>query len=73
MRAMINGFIYFQGVPKEIIFDNMKTVVDQSRTNYHDALINETFYRFSKDMGFEVWPCGLVGLLGLKQKAKSKH
>ena len=57
MMAMINGFRYFQGVPKEIIFDNMKTVVDQSRTNYHEAVINETFYQFSKDMGFEVWPC----------------
>ena len=57
MMAMINGFRYFQGVPKEIIFDNMKTVVDQSRTNYQDAVINETFYQFSKDMGFEVWPC----------------
>lgn len=57
MMAMINGFRYFQGVPKEIIFDNMKTVVDQSRTNYQDAVINETFYQFSKDMRFEVWPC----------------
>lgn len=57
MMAMINGFRYFQGVPKEIIFDNMRTVVDQSRTNYHEAVINETFYQFSKDMGFEVWPC----------------
>lgn len=57
MMAMINGFRYFQGVPKEIIFDNMRTVVDQSRTNYQDAVINETFYQFSKDMGFEVWSC----------------
>lgn len=57
MNSMINGFRYFGGVPKEIIFDNMRTVVDQSRTNYHDAVINETFYQFSKDMGFEVWSC----------------
>lgn len=57
MMAMINGFRYFNGVPKEIIFDNMRTVVDQSRTNYHNAVINETFYQFSKDMGFEVWTC----------------
>lgn len=57
MMAMINGFRYFQGIPKEIIFDNMKTVVDQSKTNYQDAVINETFYQFSKDMGFEVWSC----------------
>lgn len=57
MMAMINGFRYFGGIPKEIIFDNMKTVVDQSKTNYQDAIINETFYQFSKDMGFEVWSC----------------
>ena len=57
MMAMINGFRYFQGVPKEILFDNMKTVIDQSRTNYQNAVINEAFYQFSKDMGFEVWPC----------------
>ncbi len=57
MNSMINGFRYFGGVPKEIIFDNMRTVVDQSRTNYQDAVINETFYQFSKDMGFEVWSC----------------
>ena len=57
MMAMINGFRYFGGVPKEIIFDNMKTVVDQARTNYQNAIINETFYQFSKDMGFEVWSC----------------
>ena len=57
MMAMINGFRYFGGVPKEIIFDNMKTVVNQSRTNYQAAVINETFYQFSKDMGFEVWSC----------------
>lgn len=57
MMAMINGFRYFEGIPKEIIFDNMKTVVDQSRTNYQDAVINETFYQFSKDMGFEVRSC----------------
>ncbi len=57
MMCMINGFRYFQGIPKEIIFDNMKTVVDQSKTNYQEAVINETFYQFSKDMGFEVWSC----------------
>lgn len=57
INSMIDGFTYFQGVPKEIIFDNMRTVIDQSRTSYQDAVINETFYQFSKDMGFEVWSC----------------
>ena len=57
MMAMINGFQYFGGIPKEIIFDNMKTVIDQSKTNYQEAVVNEAFYQFSKDMRFEVWAC----------------
>ena len=57
MNAMVRGFKYFEGVPKEIIFDNMKTVVDHSKTMYEKAVINEKFYQFSKDMGFEVWAC----------------
>ena len=56
-RAMISAFKYIKGVPKEIIFDNMKTVVDRSKTQYKDAVINDKFYEFSKDMGFEVWAC----------------
>lgn len=57
IKAMISSFKYFEGIPKEILFDNMKTVVNRSRTNYQNAVINETFYQFSKDMGFEVWSC----------------
>lgn len=55
--CMINALQYFDGVPKEILFDNMRTVVDQSRSNYQSAVINDKFYQFSKDMGFEVWAC----------------
>ena len=57
MNAMVDGFKYFEGVPKEIIFDNMKTVVDHSKTQYDKAVINDRFYQFSKAMGFEVWAC----------------
>lgn len=56
-QAMINGFKYYNGVPKEILFDNMRTVVDQSKTRYLKPVINSTFYEFSKDMGFEVKSC----------------
>jgi len=55
--CMINAFKYFDGISKEILFDNMRTVVDQSRSNYQNAVINDKFYQFSKDMGFEVWAC----------------
>lgn len=57
MNAMVHAFKYFEGVPKEIIFDNMRTVVDQSKTMYSKAVINDRFYQFSKDIGFEVWSC----------------
>lgn len=55
-EGLVNSFKYFNGVPKEILFDNMKTVIDQSRSVYNKAVINSTFYEFSKDMGFEVIP-----------------
>jgi len=57
VQAMVNGFQYYGGVPREILFDNMRTVVDQSRTAYGKAVINSTFYEFSKDLGFEVIAC----------------
>lgn len=56
-RVMINAFKSFGGIPKEILFDNMKTVIDQSKSNYKDVVINESFYQFSKDMGFQVISC----------------
>jgi len=56
-QAMVNGFKYYEGVPKEILFDNMRTVVDQSKTRYMKPVINNAFYEFSKDMGFEVKSC----------------
>lgn len=55
--ALINGFKYYPGIPKEILSDNMKTVVDQSRSNFQEAVINSHFYEFAKDMGFEIIAC----------------
>lgn len=56
-QGLVNAFKFFGGVPKEILFDNMKTVVDQSKSEYNKPVINSTFYEFSKDMGFEVILC----------------
>ena len=56
-QRLVNAFKFFGGVPKEILFDNMKTVVDQSKSEYNKPVINSTFYEFSKDMGFEVILC----------------
>jgi len=56
-RCLANAFHYFGGVPKELLFDNMKTVVDRSRTQFEKPIYNQTFYAFSKDAGFEAKSC----------------
>lgn len=56
-RALAKGFKYFKGIPKEILFDNMKTVIDHAKTIYQKPIINSKFYEFSKDMGFKVKSC----------------
>ncbi len=56
-KCLYNMFKYFNGVPQELLFDNMKTVVDRSKTQFQKATINEKFYSFSKDTGFIVRTC----------------
>lgn len=57
LRALSNSFYYFGGVPKEILFDNMKTVVDRPRTQFDKPVYNQTFYSYSKDAGFVPLSC----------------
>lgn len=47
------AFDYFQGIPQQIWYDNMKTVVID-RDAYGDGKhrLHKSFYQFSKDMGF---------------------
>lgn len=45
------------GVPHTLRTDNMKTVMDESRTDYSKGKINNKFQQFAKDYGFEVKPC----------------
>ena len=54
---LVNSFEVTGGVPEEILFDNMKSVMDKSRTRYYEGKVNDEFLEFSKDMGFEVKPC----------------
>ena len=55
--AMAHAFEETGGVPKEIWFDNMKTVVDQPKTQYAKVVFNQSFYYFSKDMVFQPIAC----------------
>ena len=56
-KSMINGFESFGGVPREIWFDNMKTVVDRSKTQYNQVVFNQSFYYFSQDIGYQPIAC----------------
>lgn len=56
-QCLINAFGYFGGIPHEILFDNMKTVVDRSKSNFTRVVFNETFRHFSNDAGFKSIAC----------------
>ncbi|HAO52754.1 TPA: IS21 family transposase [Candidatus Magasanikbacteria bacterium] len=56
-ECMSASFKYFEGIPKEILFDNMKTVVDRSKTTFRNVVLNTTFKTFSQDAGFEPVTC----------------
>lgn len=45
------------GVPHEIWFDNMKQVVDHSKSNFGRAVFNERFKQFCQDAGYKPIAC----------------
>ncbi|AHA75382.1 transposase [Bacillus thuringiensis] len=54
---MTEVFEAFGGVPKMIVTDNMKTVMDEARTEHFSGTINNKFSQFAQDFGFKVQPC----------------
>lgn len=66
-RCLTNAFKYFNGVPNELLFDNMRTVVDQSRTQFNKPVYNQTLYYFSQDAGFIPKSC-----VAFRPKTKGK-
>lgn len=67
---LIRCFEITGGVPKKILTDNMKTVMDQSRTENFEGKINKEFEEFSKQMGFTPHPC-IAGRPETKSKVES--
>lgn len=54
-RGLINGFIKFGGVPKELLFDNMSTVANiYAKPKQPTTAIS----KLAKDFGFKVRFCG---------------
>jgi len=50
LRCIVNAFEYFGGVPKIVLTDRMKTVIDGSEAG--KPLWNKRFEDFASDMGF---------------------
>lgn len=56
-KCLINSFKYFGGITEEILFDNMKTIVDHAKSTYTNVIINSKAEQFSKDAGFKIITC----------------
>lgn len=51
------GFDYFKRTTEEILFDNMKTVVDHTKSDFYNVVINDNMLKYSKDAGFTIKTC----------------
>ena len=56
-KCMTEAFSHLGGIPHEILFDNMKTVVDRSRSSFSNTVFNQKFEYYAKDMGFTPIAC----------------
>lgn len=65
-----NAFAIAGGVPKTLKTDNMKTVMDEARTNFNKGKVNNKFQQFANDYGFKVKPCK-AGTPQTKSKVES--
>lgn len=55
--CLIDAFSNFQGIPQELLFDNMSTVVDKNNSTFKSIAINKTFKYFADDAGFNTVTC----------------
>lgn len=51
------AFKYIGGVPHEILFDNMRSIIDKARTQYSEPVFNNEFALFAADCGFVPKAC----------------
>ncbi|OON16587.1 hypothetical protein X801_07596 [Opisthorchis viverrini] len=55
--GIIGAFEFMNGVPKEIVFDNMKTAVDHARSSFTKVVWNEKLLEFARTAGFMPKSC----------------
>lgn len=69
-HIMTQQFETLGGVPREILVDNMKAIMDEARTPYKSGKISNEFQQFANDYGFKIKPC-LAGRPETKAKVES--
>ncbi len=57
LSFLTEAFETIGGVPHEIVTDNMKTIMDEARTESSAGKVNAKFAQFAPDFGFQVKPC----------------
>jgi len=58
INFLANAFEQLGGVPKELVIDNIKCLVDKPRTAYGDsAVLNQKFEEFLKNYNIKCLPC----------------
>jgi transposase len=57
MRCHIEAFAYFGGHTRELLYDNLKTVITHPRTAETPAVVNRAFADFAGYYGFRVGAC----------------
>ncbi|MBY0134370.1 IS21 family transposase [Bacillus cereus] len=70
LSFMTEAFETFGGVPKVIVTDNMKTVMDEARTERFSGTINNKFAQFAQDFAFKVQP-SIAGRPNTKGKVEA--
>lgn len=70
LTFLTEAFEVIGGVPKKLLVDNMKTIMDDARTEHKKGKVNIRFGQFAKDFGFEVKPC-IAGRPQTKAKVES--
>ena len=55
--CIMGALSFYGGVPHEILFDNMSTIVDRAKSTYTQMCLNENFKYFADDAGFEAITC----------------
>ena len=57
IQCHIEAFQYYSGIPKEILYDNMKTVVTGRSAQTNEKTYNQTFLDFADFCGFTIRTC----------------